>query len=140
LVDAWGRLSGAESKVLLETHVDGYINYVYRSLKNHRDGRLFEARMDAVESLPWALTVVFALHRRVRPYNKYLRWELERFPLDGPEWPTDELVDLLQGIVTDAEPSAQRTLFEKIERACREVGLGGIIDGWGDELTLLRSA
>ncbi len=138
LVEAWGALSGPESKALLETHLDGYVNSVYRSLKNHRDDRAFEARMDAVESLPWALTVIFALHRRVRPYNKYLRWELEHFPLEGPEWDTGPLVELLNRIVTDAHPEAQRGLFAKVERASREVGLGGIIDGWGDELALLR--
>lgn len=138
LVEAWGWLSGPESKTLLESHVDGYANWVYRSLKNHRDGRLFEARMDAVESLPWALTVIFALQRRVRPYNKYLRWELERYPLDGEEWETAPLLELLNRIVTDADESSQRRLFAKVESACRDVGLDGILDGWGAELALLR--
>lgn len=140
LVEAWGTLSGPESKGLLESHVDGYVNWVYRSLKNHRDGRLFESRMDAVESLPWALTVIFALQRRVRPYNKYLRWELERYPLAGDDWETEALVGLLNRIVTEADPTAQRRLFARVERACREVGLDGIIDAWGDELALLRGS
>ncbi len=46
---------------------DGYVNFAYRSLKNAQDGRLLEARLDAAESLPWLLDVVFALAGRLRP-------------------------------------------------------------------------
>ncbi len=139
LVDAWGTLSGAESKVVLESHLDGYINWAYRSLKNHRDGRCLESKLDATESLPWALTVIFALHKRVRPYNKYLRWELENHPLADERWDAETLLDILSRIVTDADPAAQRELFVLIEADARTVGLGGIIDAWGDELAHFRA-
>ena len=38
-----------------------------------------------------------------------------------------------------ADPAAQRALFGVIEHAAREVGLGGIVDGWGAELALFRA-
>lgn len=139
LVNAWGSLSGAESKSVLESHLDGYINWAYRSLKSHCDGRDLESKLDATESLPWALTVIFALHKRVRPYNKYLSWELANHPLEGEGWDGERLLDLLTRIVTDGDPGAQRDLFALIENDARTVGLGGIVDGWGDELAIFRS-
>jgi len=36
--------------------------------------------------VPWLLDVVFTLAGRVRPFNKYLPWELAEHPLDVPEW------------------------------------------------------
>ncbi len=138
LVNAWGTLSGPESKLVLETYLDGYLNFVYRSLKSERDGRGFESRLDANESLVWGLPLVFAFERRVRPYNKYLRWELEHHPLDRREWQADVLVPQLGAILDSGDPSAQRALVQSVETAAREVGLGGIVDGWGAELAVLH--
>lgn len=138
LVDAWGRLSGAESKLVIETYLDGYLNFVYRSLKSHRDGRLLAARLDAVESLAWGLTVVFALERRVRPYNKYLRWELERYPLDQPAWQAELLLPQLEAILDSGDPVALRAVFASVEEAARVVGFGTVIDDWGDDLNILH--
>lgn len=138
LVAGWGTLSGAESKRVLETHLDGYLNYVYRSLKSLRDGRRFEARLDAVESLPWLLAVVFAFERRIRPYNKYLAWELRNHPLDRAEWQASTLLPQIETILETADTEAQRAVLRTVEEAAREVGLGGIVDGWGDELAFLR--
>ena len=59
------------------------MNFAYRALKSHRDGRPLEARLDAAESLAWLLHVVFTLAGRLRPYNKYLPWELREHPLGG---------------------------------------------------------
>jgi len=140
LVDSWATLSGPESKLVLESYLDGYVNYVYRSLKSHRDGRLFEARLDAVESLVWALPLIFAFERRVRPYNKYLGWELRTHPLERPAWQAPVLLPQLTAVLDTGDPESQRAIFVSIEEAAREVGLGGILDGWGDELTLLRGA
>ena len=138
LVTGWGTLSGRESKQVLETYLDGYINYVYRSLKSARDGRDFVARLDAVESLPWMLAVIFAFERRVRPYNKYLAWELRTHPLERPEWQATTLLPELEAILGNADVAAQRAVFRSVEEAAREVGLGGIVDGWGNELAILR--
>ena len=66
--------------------LDAYINLLYRSLKSWRDGRPLEAHLDAAESIDLALWVIFAMHQRLRPPNKYLRWELQRHPFDSERW------------------------------------------------------
>ncbi len=60
--------------------LDGYVNFLYRAAKSRRDGDLVAAALDTAESVSWLLTTIFALHGRLRPYNKYLRWELTTYP------------------------------------------------------------
>lgn len=73
-----------------------------------RDGRSLEPSLDAAESVTWWLDTVFALRGLVRPYNKYLPWALRQHPLGA--W--------------DAEHGT--------------TSLEGTLDGWGDQLDLLR--
>ncbi len=42
----------AESILIEHDRLDGWLNYAYRALKNDRDGRALERRLDAAESLP----------------------------------------------------------------------------------------
>jgi predicted nucleotidyltransferase len=80
-------LSDQEIRDLLigRSRLDEYINFTYRALKSHRDGRTEAARLDSAESVASMLDVVFALSGRVRPYNKYLAWELREYPLPGSD-------------------------------------------------------
>ena len=100
----------AEQRWILvdQDRLDGYVNFAYRSLKNARDGRPLEARLDAAESVPWLLDVVFTLAGRLRPYNKYLPWELREHPLACPEWSAEaflpEIERMLAGDVGRAPP------------------------------------
>ena len=57
------------------------MNMLYRSLKNARVGLELASLLDAQESIPWFLEFVFTVHGRLRPYNKWLEWELEQHPL-----------------------------------------------------------
>lgn len=116
----------------------GLTNSAYRWLKNHRDGRVMEARLDAADTVPGLLTCVFTLEGRVRPYNKYLRWELERRPLAAPQWSADRLLPLVDEILTHASPEAAHTMIAGLEPQARAAGLGGEFDDWGDDLRLLR--
>lgn len=133
-----------EAASILTDHdrLSGWLNFAYRALKNDRDGRLLERRLDAAESVPWLLDVVFSLAGRVRPYNKYLPWEVREHPL--PDWDAAELLGLLSATL-DGDPDAIRATFERIEPLCfafdsqhPEPGLTAILDDWGDELDLLR--
>ena len=117
--------------------LDDYVNYYYRSAKSARDGRPFEARLDAAESVPSFLEFLFAVFGRVRPYNKWLRWELERHPLEPP-WTADELLPRLERIL-DGDLDEQPALFRDAERLARERGLGEVIDGWGPDIPFLRA-
>lgn len=118
---------GARDAVVREA-LDGYVNQTYRSLR-------YGTRLDAVEAIPYALRTIFALGNRVRPYNKYLDWELRHHPLEG--WAADELLPLLDRVLTgDAEP--QHELFRRIEKRARGEGFGDIVDGWEPDVEWLR--
>ena len=117
----------AEATQWAREGLDGYINFLYRAAKSRRDGDPVAARLDEMESVSWLLTTIFALHGRLRPYHKYLRWELETYPLAAPWDPT-----LPERVAAD--PVA---LFPDVARLARERGHGDVVDSWGDDLTLL---
>jgi hypothetical protein len=139
-LEAKARLSGAEAAALAPEALDDYVNSFYRSARNHENGLLIEARLDAAESVPPLLTMLFALHRRVRPFNKFLGWELRQEPLEGEEWSADVLLPRLQRILGPGELVAQQRLFVDVERLARERGLGHVVDGWQPDLAWLRGA
>jgi hypothetical protein len=117
---------GARDSVVREA-LDGYINQTYRSLR-------YGTRLDAVEAIPHALRTVFALDDRVRPYNKYLEWELRQHALR--DWDADALLPLLDRVLT-GEPAAQRELFTRIESLARREGFGDVVEGWEPDVAWL---
>jgi hypothetical protein len=139
LLEEKGSLPRDQARRIAAEALDGYINQYYRSAKNFRDGNELAGHLDAAESLPYFLVTLFALHERVRPYNKFLRWELEQHPLPGEDWTADRLLPLLEAVVA-GDVAAQRTLFGKMEALARERGHGDVVDGWGDDVVWLRGA
>jgi predicted nucleotidyltransferase len=134
----------ARRMLLHGDQLDGYVNMAYRALKSDRDGRPLEHRLDAAESVPWWLDVVFTLEGRVRPYNKYLAWALREHPLSVPEWSAERLLAQVEAVL-DGDADAVRAGYAVVEREClawdeRHGGhdLHELIEGWGDELALLR--
>lgn len=132
----------ADAVLLQHDRLDGWINYAYRALKSDRDGRPVERRLDAAESMPWPLDVVFTLAGRVRPYHKYLARELRTHPLR--DWPADVLLPLLVRTL-DGDPSAIRETFTRVQAGCIAFDTArghhhtrSIIESWGDELDLFR--
>ena len=117
--------------------LDAYANSCYRSLTNARLGLDVESRLDAAESVPWLLDFLFAAHGRVRPYNKWLRWELREHPLGEP-WSEEAFVPRLSLIVATGDVGEQRTLFRTVEAFAREQRFGEVIDGWEPDLAFLR--
>lgn len=111
------RVDAHEAEAILFDHdrLDGWINYAYRALKSDRDGRPAESRLDAAESLPWLLDVVFTLAGRVRPYNKYLAWELAHHPLHG--WEDVDLLHLAHRTIA-GDPAALRTAHTHVRGLC----------------------
>lgn len=121
---------GEVDRIVPDT-LDGYIDSLYRSLKNLEAGRALEGRLDGLESVPLLLTTAFALEGRVRPFNKYLRHELEQRPL-----PTVH-ADAIERIAREATPRDQRAVFRDVEYRAREAGFGSIVDGWEPDVEWL---
>ncbi|WP_328707319.1 hypothetical protein [Streptomyces mexicanus] len=67
ILDSKRTLAPEEAHSHVDTFLDAYINSVYRSLKSSRDGRDAEAHLDAAESIPYVLEVLFALHQQQVP-------------------------------------------------------------------------
>jgi hypothetical protein len=113
--------------------LDAYVNSYYRSAKNARVGLELASLLDAQESIPHYLQFLFAVHGRVRPYNKWLRWELREHPL-----PVDVDLERLERISRTGDLSEQQALFRETEALARERGHGATIDGWEPDVAWLR--
>jgi Nucleotidyltransferase domain len=112
--------------------LDGYINLYYRSAKDARVGLELASLLDAQESIPWFLEFVFGVHGRVRPYNKWLAWELARHPLPWSDLPR------LERIIRTGDLEEQQALFRDAEALARSHGLGSVIDSWDPDVEWLR--
>lgn len=119
--------------------LDAYINFLYRSLKCIRDGDLEAARLEAAFSIPSFLNVVFAIHNgRLRPYYKYLKWELKSFPLIKYPMTTEEIVDNLMKILDNADYRAQQKFLKTTEDVLRKEGFGKVFESWGDDFLWMK--
>lgn len=120
--------------------MNAFLNGVFRSLKDIRDGRMFTARLGALEIVPWYfITAIFGLEGRLKPYDKYLLWEVEHHPLKALSWTAGELQDKLEKLMRFDDP--KRTLLEfvdALEQAVRGTSFGNIFDEWEKELKWMR--
>lgn len=130
------RLGTDEAFQEADKWLDAYSNSLYRSVKNNRDGHVLASRLDAADSIRFLFELLFAFDRRPRPFNKYLEWELARFPLPG--WDTAELLDAADSISTTGDVSTQRGLFAQVEAVARRAGHSAVLDAWGEDLHLMR--
>jgi hypothetical protein len=132
-VDRKRTLTAEEADALVRSSLDDYVNSLYRSLKNARDGRALASRLDAADSMAPLLTLLFALQGRVRPWNKYLVLEIERRSLL-----VERLLERIDAILASADVDVQRSLFRDVEAAARLRGFGSGIDDWEPDVALLR--
>ena len=135
LVDERGHLTAVEARACARASLDAYLNSLHRSLATSRFGLELESRLDACESASSLLAAIFAFEGRVRPFNKYLAWELENHPL--ADWDGPELLVALEGVLT-GDASAQQALFREVERRSRTRGFGDVVDGWGADVRGFR--
>ncbi|KHD77443.1 nucleotidyltransferase domain-containing protein [Actinoplanes utahensis] len=111
--------------------LDAYVNQLYRAVKSRRDGSPAAARLDEIESVQWLLATVFALHGRLRPYNRYLAWELATYPLPEP-WTA--------ALAPEHVADRVLTLFPEVAELARRRGHGAVLDGWGGDIALILDA
>ena len=114
LVEEKRTLRPDEAEALGANRVDGYINSLVRSLRNLEAGREVEGRLDAIESIGPLLEAVFAFEGRVRPFNKWLRYETAERPLAF-----GDIVGLVDQIATCPTADIQRAVFRQFEVAAR---------------------
>lgn len=115
----------------VHAQLDAYVNAVYRSIQNLRAGDLLAHRLEAATSIEPMLAAMFAMHdRRLSPFAKYLRWELEHFPLDGLSCPADELVAAILSILDRGDLASQQRLLALVEALARRSGHGAAFDAW----------
>jgi hypothetical protein len=112
-----------------DKHLDDYLNSTYRSVKNGRDGDDQAGMLDAAESLPALLGFLFALDRRVRPYNKFLRWELQHHLLPQLPWEVPEFVEMLLATAR-GDTESRRRLLDGTVKVAREQGHEAVLDSW----------
>lgn len=130
IIDEKGMIPPDKVKEFVARELDGYMNYYYRAVKNYRDGNITASQLDAVESVFPLLTVLFGLEGRLRPYNKYLEWDLKNHPLKHLPWPVDELIGKIKTIMITGDIKVQKEIFGKVCMLFRVQGYGEVIDGW----------
>ena len=144
LVDKTGRIAGmmrdkarvpdAEVAPFISACLDHFTNQIYRALKCRRDGDPIAARLEAAEAVAPLLNAVFALNGgRLRPYYKYLAWELNNHPLDRAPWTADDLPTQMAALSV-GDDNTCREVFVVAERFFRLAGFGAVFDAWGDAL------
>jgi hypothetical protein len=132
LIDSKGIIPSNKIKKFTEKNLDGYINLYYRSIKNHRDGNFIASHLDAAESIPCLLIALFAMNGRVKPYNKYLEWELTNYPLKITSWTAEDFISMIKTIVATGDIKVQKKLFKSVKELFYKNGFIESIDGWKD--------
>lgn len=114
--------------------LDWYLNQVARSVRCYELGDALGGRLEASESVRPFLQAAFAIHdRRLVPYYKYLRWELEQRPLPEFDIPTSDFLDLIGLVVTEGSTRVQGHLLRRAEVLFRRLGYGVPFDDWETE-------
>lgn len=138
LIDKKGSFPAEHIKGFVSGSLDAYINSLYRSLKNHRDSENLGARLDAVESLNFFWNIIFPFHGRLRPYNKYLEWELGTFPLISLPWTVTELISIVGAVMSTEFVFPQQQILAGLEKMLPSADYGSVFDGWGEKLDWMK--
>jgi predicted nucleotidyltransferase len=132
LIDAKARVPAGAVAPFVRASLDHALNQTYRALKCRRDGDLVASRLEAAEAVAPFLDAAFAIHdRRLRPYYKYLAWELETWPLSKLSLDGAALLDRLQAVLDTSAAAALARLIAETMAAFRAEGHGEAYDGWG---------
>jgi hypothetical protein len=135
LIDSKARLPTDAAADFIEASLDHALNQAFRGLKCLREGDAVASQLEAVEGINPLLDAMFALHGgRLRPYFKYLRWELDAFPLDLLPFDGVALMDSLAAVMTPRGAVALSELLAAVQALFRAAGRRRAFDGWGETL------
>jgi hypothetical protein len=138
LVDEKGGIPEARRLPVVYTALSAYTNSLYRSLKCLRNDNALGARLEAADAIGHALTVIFALEGRHRPYYGYLARELEARPLAAFPLPADDLLAIIDTILSRADAATQQRLLAIIDSLGRMAGCDEVFDEWGAEYAWMQ--
>ena len=138
LVDEKGAIPEERRLPVVVTALGAYTNSLYRSLKCLRNGNDLGARLEAADAIGHALTAIFALEGRHRPYYGYLARELVARPLATFPLPADDLLAMMGTILDSADATAQQRLLAIIDALGRQAGCHEVFDEWGTEYTWMQ--
>ncbi len=130
LMDEKGILPVEVQKEVIDDALGSYFNQIYRVAKYTRDGKNFEAYLDAVESLPFLTTALYALEGRLKPYNKYFEWELRNYPLKLLPWSVGEFISDYKHILQTGDFETQSKIFKEIKNLFKKEGFDSEIKEW----------
>lgn len=134
IIDEKARVPMDEVARFIDRSLDHYLNQTYRALKCLRDGLPDAARLEAAEGVAPLLDALFALDGgRLRPFYKYLDWELTEHALAAGQALAREAPALL-----DPDAGALKALLRQAEPLFRAAGHGGVFDAWGGDLAWMR--
>jgi hypothetical protein len=135
LIDTKARVPAEHVAGFIDASLDHAINQVYRALKCLRDGDPGASRLEAAAGVDPFFDAVFALHGgRLRPYYKYLRWELETWPLTRLPIGDARLMDRVLSVLGDGDGPALSDLLAETQPAFRAAGHSAVYDAWGEQL------
>lgn len=162
--DSWDRYNFAHQKVLVDKtkkvqkiinekskipkhkikgfitqSLDHYINQVFRSFKCYRDKQPLAAHLEGIESVPPLLDAIFALEGKVKPYYKYLRWELKEHSLKKLLWDYKVFLNKVQRITTRGDIKTQKEIFRQMEKIFSRAGYKSVFNGWQDNINWIKN-
>ena len=123
---------------MVYTALGAYTNSLYRSLKCLSNGNDLGARLEAADTIRHALTVIFALEGRHRPYYGYLARKLETRHLTTFPLPADDLLAMIDTILASADAPTQQRLLAIIDALGRKAGCDEVFDEWGDRYAWMQ--
>lgn len=132
LINEKGTLSSEDAFKAARSALGAYLNSLHRSIKNKRDGNELAGLLDAQESLPNLCKFVFAIEERVRPYNKFLKWELQEYSLMKLPITTDDFLQKIEAIAKTADLETQKEIHRIVKELAIANGHQEEIDDWAD--------
>jgi len=133
-----GRIPKSKIKSVVVSSLGGYLNSVFRSLKSHRDKSKLAARLEAIESILYFISALFALDGRLKPYHKYLEWELKKHPIKKWSWGGIRTTNHLTRILEKGDVKTQLELLVIVEKTFRRYGYRQVFEDWKDELKWMK--
>lgn len=128
------KLSASEREMVLHQHFGDYLTHSYRLVRGTMDNHKVGTMLDSADVISHLLWTYFALHDRVRPYNKYLEWELDNFPIKGMKWSGKTFVKMMVKIARQSDVQATKEIYKEIARLAKKQSSDHFIKAWGGKL------